>query len=89
MPRKPPFPLFVTEAELAAVLGLSVEQWKATAIVLERSGLPLKDPQFGDRRYFPAVVAYLDRRAGIMEPAINTPDMEDFTQASRRPRRKT
>lgn len=72
-------PLFLADAEIAKLLGMAPAQWQATATVLERSGLPMKDPQFGDRRYWPAVRAYLDRRAGLMQPAINTPDMEDFS----------
>lgn len=58
-------PLFLTDPEIAKLLGMAPAQWQATAIVLERSGLPRKDPQFGDRRYWPAVRAYLDRRAGL------------------------
>lgn len=58
-------PLFKTEAEIAALLGVSLELWRATARVLEKSGLPLGDPLFAGRRYWPAVRAYLDRRSGL------------------------
>lgn len=59
-------PLFPCEADIArAVLGPGrVSEWKAIAIILERHGLPMKDPIFG-ARYWPAVKAWFDRRAGL------------------------
>lgn len=39
------------------------------AVVLEREGLPTVDPLFG-RRYWPALKAYLDRRAGISTAGV-------------------
>lgn len=34
---------------------------------MEKSGLPRPDPLFGQRRYWPAVRAFLDRRAGMAQ----------------------
>lgn len=61
--------LYVTEAEAAARLGMPLREWIGTATVLERDGLPRKDPVFNDRRYWPAVKAFLDRRAGLGQDA--------------------
>lgn len=57
-------PLFLDERQVAERLGLSIDEWRATAVVLERSGLPRVDDLFG-RRYWPAVKAYFDRRHGL------------------------
>jgi hypothetical protein len=59
-------PLFATEEEIARlVLGPGrTAEWKGMATVLERKGLPAIDPQAG-RRYWPAVKAFFDRRAGL------------------------
>ncbi|WP_333473747.1 hypothetical protein [Xanthobacter dioxanivorans] len=59
-------PLFPCEVDIArAVLGPGrVSEWKSIAIILERQGLPRVDPMFGGR-YWPAVRAWFDHRAGI------------------------
>lgn len=70
--------LFKTEAEIAHLVGIGEKRWTATARVLEREGLPQRDPQFSNRRYWPAVRAFLDRRAGLRQddiPAV--PDGEE------------
>lgn len=56
--------LFLSEAEIARRLGQTLRDWESVAIVLEREGLPRKDPTFG-MRYWPAVRAFLDRRSGL------------------------
>lgn len=61
--------LYKPEAEIARLVGMTTDEWEATATVLERSGLPQRDPLFGERRYWPAVRAFLDRRAGLMQDA--------------------
>ena len=69
-------PLFPPETEIArAVMGPGkAAEWKALAVVLERQGLPRVDPAFG-ARYWPAVKAWLDRRAGIGSMTVPaTPD---------------
>lgn len=59
-------PLYPTEAQIARhLLGPGSEEvWAGMATVLERHGLPMIDAQMG-RRFWPAVVAYFYRRAGI------------------------
>jgi hypothetical protein len=70
--------LYMTDAEIAAELGIETESWKSTAAVLEKDGLPKFDPLFGRRRYWPAVRAYLDRRNGLgNSSSIGTIDGEE------------
>jgi hypothetical protein len=62
-------PLYPQEDEVAkAVLGRAakVSQWRALAAVLERHGFPQIDPLMGGR-YWPAVVAYFNRRHGLAD----------------------
>jgi hypothetical protein len=66
MPRPSDDRLFLTDVEIAERVGLAPLDWKATVSALEKSGLPRPDPMFGERRYWPAVRAFLDRRAGLM-----------------------
>ena len=63
MPRRAVDPLYLTEAEIAARVGMSTDEWTAAAKALK--GLPPADPVFRFRRYWPAVRAFLDRRNGI------------------------
>jgi hypothetical protein len=56
--------LFVADTEIARRLGVGFARWKALRPVLEKRGLPKADPLIG-RRYWPAVRAYFDRRAGL------------------------
>lgn len=56
--------LFVSDAKLAAVLGIGEDRARTIFRTLEREGFPARDPIFG-RRYLPAVRAFLDRRAGL------------------------
>ena len=70
--------LFLTEGEIALRVGVSALDWQAAAHVLERSGLPRPDPLLGQRRYWPSVRAFLDRRAGMAQsPAPLTRDGEE------------
>jgi len=58
-------PLYLSDAAIAKLLGIGKDRWRANAVVLEKQGLPRPDPLFGRRRCWPAVRAFLDRRAGI------------------------
>jgi hypothetical protein len=62
--------LYKTEAEIAAMVGLGPAEWQRVAAELERQGLPLRDPLFLHRRYWPAVKAFLDRRHGLLHDAV-------------------
>jgi len=72
VPRAPAeMPLYPSEATIvAAIYGPDAapemaKAWDGVATVLERDGLPKRDPLFGNRRYWPAVEAFLRRRNGI------------------------
>jgi len=55
--------LYVSDTEIAKQLKMTLEQWLATAQVLERAGFPRRDALFGDRRCWPAVEQFLVARA--------------------------
>lgn len=70
--------LFLTDGEISErVLGPGcADQWLGMAAVLEREGLPRPDRLFDNRRYWPAVRAFLDRRAGLSPTLV--PDEVGF-----------
>ena len=57
--------LYVTDAELARRLGLETADLKAALPALSAAGLPAPDPLVKNRRYWPAVRAFLDKRYGL------------------------
>jgi hypothetical protein len=57
--------LFVTDAECAERIGLTTDQFTIVLPAATQAGFPSKDPLFADRRYWPAVRAWLDRRYGL------------------------
>lgn len=61
----PDYPLYKTEAEIAALVGVSTTTWRKVAKALKPKGLPSRDPMFANKRYWPAVRRFLDRRAGL------------------------
>lgn len=63
--RKPADGLFPCEEEIARRLSQDPSGWRARAVVLEREGLPRVDPIMGGR-YWPAVLAYFNKRYGIV-----------------------
>ncbi|KQP16546.1 hypothetical protein ASF26_01545 [Methylobacterium sp. Leaf93] len=65
--------LFPNEAEVARRLSQDPAEWKAKATILERDGLPRIDPMMG-ARYWPAVLAYWNRRYGLSAAAAMSPD---------------
>lgn len=62
--RRPDNGLFPSEREIARRLSQDSPGWRARAIILEREGLPRICPVMGGR-YWPAVLAYFNRRYGI------------------------
>lgn len=60
--------LFVTDAEIVRRMG-APEKIARDALTMfdrnPRSGFPKKQKLWGDRRYWPAVKAYLDRQYGV------------------------
>lgn len=65
--------LFITEAQCAERLGLSLDQFRTAILSAGKEGFPQKDPLFGNRLYFPAVRAWLDRRYGLNSSNIEGP----------------
>lgn len=79
MPPRAEMPLFPHESDIArAVLGPGrAQEWSCLAPSLERQGMPRVDPVFG-ARYWPAVRAWLDRRAGLSSMTVPAkPDGEE------------
>jgi hypothetical protein len=67
--------LYVTDAELIRRMGVPEKIARRIITALDndrKSGFPKKDKFFGDRRYWPAVKAYLDKRNRVsMEASAN------------------
>lgn len=74
--------LFPREAEVARRLSQAPGEWAAKAIVLERHGLPRVDPLMGGR-YWPAVLAWWNRRYGLSTVNAAQPDGEENLDALR------
>lgn len=72
--------LFPCEAEVARRLSQLPSEWSAKAAVLERDGLPGVDPLMGGR-YWPAVLAWWNRRYGISTIEVSQPDGEENLDA--------
>lgn len=61
-------PVFVTDAEIIRRLGLGRDAGRRTLHMLARlKEFPQKDPLFGNRRFWPSVVQFLNRRHGVRE----------------------
>jgi hypothetical protein len=71
--RRPANGLFPAECEIARRLSQDPVRWRALAIVLEREGLPRVCPIMGGR-YWPAVLAYFNRRYGIVNSGPSAMD---------------
>jgi hypothetical protein len=77
-PRREGPTLFVTDAELIRRLGVPEKAARAAIRELERRpGFPRKDPLFGDRRFWPAVIAFLAKRYGMATLSSTAPDGEE------------
>lgn len=59
--------LFVTDAELIRRIGVpeKIARYVIKQLDDKRSDWPKKDRLWGNRRYWPAVRAYLDRHGGL------------------------
>lgn len=80
--------LYLTDEQIARRLGLDRPgEWTATAGTLEKRGLPRPNPLFGGRRYWPAVVAFLDRLEGLAarleEPSAESLERWNINERSR------
>jgi hypothetical protein len=70
--------IYMSDKEIAPLVGLTVGEWAATALVLEKHGLPRCDPLFNDRRCWPAVEQYLIERARPTMYRVTTGDDDGF-----------
>jgi hypothetical protein len=58
--------LYVTDAEMLRRIGISEKIGRIAIRELEkRQVFPARDPLFGNKRYWPAVRAFLDARNGV------------------------
>jgi hypothetical protein len=68
--------LWVTDAELIRRMGVPEKIARAALHALDadprRTGFPQKNKLWGDRRYWPAVRAYLDKQNGLTIPSPPT-----------------
>jgi hypothetical protein len=72
--------LFPSEAEIARRLSQDPKGWREIAIVLERDGFPAVHPLMGGR-FWPAVIAWWNRRYGLSTIEVSQPDGEDNLDA--------
>ena len=69
-------PLYADDVDIArAVLGSGhTDEWKAISVILEREGLPPRDPLMGGR-YWPGVQAWFAKRPAPAAPIITPPTL--------------
>ena len=61
--------LFISDAEMFRRMGISEKIGRIAIRELEkRLAFPPKDALFGNKRYWPAVRAFLDARGGVTKP---------------------
>lgn len=62
------FPLYKSERQVAAMVGVGFDKWKAIASTLEKEGFPRRNPLTG-KRYWPRIKEFLDRLEGVGQGA--------------------
>jgi len=89
-PAAPEEGLFVSDVELYRRLGVGPRTGRIAVRSLQHSGFPPKDPLFGNKRYWPAVRAFLDDRYihGLPTPSTGRTWTENFDTPRTRPRPK-
>jgi hypothetical protein len=75
--------LFLSEDEIAKRLGQQPSEWRSKVRVLERDGFPRIDALMGGR-YWPAIIAWWNRRYGLTNIDISQPDGRDNLDVLRR-----
>ncbi|OEI83512.1 winged helix-turn-helix domain-containing protein [Brucella sp. BO3] len=65
--------LFTTDGDIAKMIGIEHKKCQPALKALEKEGLPLPDPLFERRRYWPAVKAFFDQRYGLRDPVSTLP----------------
>lgn len=74
---------FVTDAEIAVRWQVSTKIAKVAIAAFSMNGFPPPDPLMGNRRYWPAVVAFMRARYG-MGPKPTGIDGQDHFERRRR-----
>ena len=72
--------LFPSEVEIARRLSQDPKDWPSKATILEREGLPRVDAVMGGR-FWPAVIAFWNRRYGLSNVEAFNPDGEENLDA--------
>ena len=62
--------VYLKDQEIAREIGMPLGEWAVAAAILEKHGLPRRDPPFGDRRHWPAVQEWLHKRATGANPTV-------------------
>lgn len=89
--RPAPDPVFLPDDEIAKLMRMTGPEWEAAATVLERSGLPRRDPLFKNQRCWPRVRDFLYRRAGgsLSDDTETTGIVEDLDALRSTGKRRT
>jgi hypothetical protein len=77
---RPETGLFVSDTEMYRRLGVGPKTGRLAVQALEPHGFPLKQPLFGNKRYWPALRFFIDRYYGLIDGRVLQP-------AADRPRR--
>lgn len=82
-------PDYVTVVQIAELWGVCDKTARRAIKALERAGgFPKADPLFGGKRYWPAIDAFMKRRAGLNVPAVSTDGEENWNDETPAPRRR-
>jgi len=85
----PENPDFLTDVQIAERWGVCDKTARRAMKALERAGgFPKKDPLFGGKRYWPAVDAFMKRRAGLSIAPVSTDGQENWNDDTPAPRRR-
>lgn len=67
----PEFDEWVTDKDIARRWGVGIKTARVAIRGMERNpAFPKRDPLFGGRRYWPAVVTFMRNRAGLTIPTV-------------------
>ncbi len=81
---------FLTDLEIAQRWGVCDKTARRAIKALEKAGgFPRKDPLFGGKRYWPAIDAFMKRRAGLIVASVPTDGEENWDDEAPAPRRRT
>lgn len=81
---------FLTDLQIAERWGVCDKTARRAIKALEKAGgFPKRDPLFGGKRYWPAIDAFMKRRAGLnIAPVPTTDGEENWDDETPAPRRR-